>query len=163
MIGLVPIGYADGFPVHRPDPHAGEPSAPQRIAVLRGMQPGHQRGSRTEFPRGFVREFVPVIGTVNMDQITVDLTDLDLLTQPDGGVGMVVEIVSPDPQAPNHLPRLASRSGMIPHEMLCRIHSRIPRVYTVDGALEEHADDGRSAQAVEATAAAGIDRRAAVG
>ncbi len=125
VIGLVPVGYADGFPVYRPDPNAtdGE-SGGQKIAVLR------------ETPKGIVREYVPVVGAVNMDQITVDLTDVDLLGQPQQGLGMTVEIVSPDASAPNHLPRLAARSGMIPHEMLCRIHSRIRRLYVIDGAIE---------------------------
>lgn len=144
-IGLIPVGYADGFPVYRPggthpvpNPDASGDSqsianglglSGQKVAILREVT----RGSRTEI----VREFAPVIGAVNMDQITVDLTDLDLLTQRDGGVGLTVEIVSPDPAAPNHLPRLAARSGMIPHEMLCRIHPKIPRLYVVDGAMEE--------------------------
>jgi alanine racemase len=130
-IGLVPVGYADGFPVYRPDATAEGQAlgTGQKIAILREVT----RGARTEI----VREFAPVIGAVNMDQITVDLTDLDLLTQRDGGLGMTVEIVSPDPAAPNHLPRLAGRSGMIPHEMLCRIHPKIPRLYVVDGAVEE--------------------------
>jgi alanine racemase len=138
-IGLIPVGYADGFPVYRPDLTGPESSnaQPQRIAVLREVA----RGARTEI----VREFAPVIGAVNMDQITVDLTDLDLLTQRDGGVGLSVELVSPDPTAPNHLPRLAARSGMIPHEMLCRVHPKIPRIYSVDGIA---AEDGTS----EATA-----------
>ncbi len=129
-IGLIPVGYADGFPVYRPDPAAESSTAQgQKVAILREVT----RGARTEI----VREFAPVIGAVNMDQITVDLTDLDLLTQRDGGLGLTVEIVSPDAAAPNHLPRLAARSGMIPHEMLCRIHPKIPRLYVVDGAVEE--------------------------
>ena len=151
-IGLIPVGYADGFPVCRPDLSGGEGTVqPQRIAVLREVV----RGARTEI----VREFAPVIGAVNMDQITVDLTDLDLLNQEAGGVGLTVELVSPDPSAPNHLPRLAARSGMIPHEMLCRVHSRIPRIYTVDGVGEATGDgvndspsaiaaDGRANRAV---------------
>lgn len=151
-IGLIPVGYADGFPVCRPDLSSGEGTVqPQRIAVLREVV----RGARTEI----VREFAPVIGAVNMDQITVDLTDLDLLNQEAGGVGLTVELVSPDPSAPNHLPRLAARSGMIPHEMLCRVHSRIPRIYTVDGVGEATGDgvndspsaiaaDGRANRAV---------------
>jgi alanine racemase len=123
-IGLIPVGYADGFPVMR-GPSPGTEDAPQRIAILR------------ETPRGIEREYASVVGTVNMDQITVDLTDCELLNQPNGGVGLTVELVTPDASAPNHLPRLAQRSGMIPHEMLCRIHSRIPRLYVVDGAQEE--------------------------
>lgn len=122
-IGLVPVGYADGFPVLR-DARSADGDAGQRIAVLR------------ETPRGIERDYATVVGVVNMDQITIDLTDIDLLGQPNGGVGMTVELVTPDASAPNHLPRLASRSGMIPHEMLCRINSRIPRLYVVDGAVE---------------------------
>ena len=152
-IGLVPVGYADGFPVYRPDVTGGDANGaqPQRIAVLREVS----RGARTEI----VREFAPVIGAVNMDQITVDLTDLDLLTQRDGGVGLTVELVSPDASAPNHLPRLAARSGMIPHEMLCRVHSRIPRLYTVDGAIA----DGQAPAAAEESAAASADTRSGGG
>jgi alanine racemase len=140
-IGLVPVGYADGFPVFRPDLAPGEATtnAPaQKIAILREVT----RGARTEI----VRDFAPVIGAVNMDQITVDLTDLDLLTQRDGGRGLTVELVSPDATAPNHLPRIAARSGMIPHEMLCRVHPKIPRLYSVDGvdALDS-ANDARTA------------------
>jgi len=130
LIGLVPVGYADGFPVYRPPVGADADAQSQRIAVLR------------ETPRGIEREYVPVVGTVNMDQITIDLTDVELLGQPNDGVGMTVELVSPDASAPNHLPRLASRSGMIPHEMLCRIHPRIPRMYVVDGVIEGALDAG---------------------
>ncbi|MFO0826916.1 MAG: alanine racemase [Phycisphaerales bacterium] len=122
VIGLVPVGYADGFPVFRPG--AASDGDVQKIAVLR------------DTPKGIVREYVPVVGAVNMDQITVDLTDVELLGQPNDGVGMTVELITPDAAAPNHLPRLAARSGMIPHEMLCRIHPRIPRMYVVDGVVE---------------------------
>jgi len=84
---------------------------------------------------------VPVVGVVNMDQITIDLTDL---VEPAGaeaaksvgagveasvGVGTRVELISADPSAPNHLPRLAAASGTIPHELLCRVAPRGRRVY----------------------------------
>ncbi len=67
-----------------------------------------------------------------MDQITIDLTDLD----PPGGAGsrrwtgVLVELISPDPAAPNHLPALAAAAGTIPHEIMCRLSPRIPRIYT---------------------------------
>jgi len=122
LLGLVPVGYADGFPVDR-GPAGGEPT--QRLAVLR------------ETPRGTQRAYVPVVGAVNMDQVTVDLTDLDLLgpdaTGGGGGVGLEVEILTPDVHAPNHLSAMAARAGMIPHEMLCRLNPRIRRMYVVDG------------------------------
>jgi alanine racemase len=129
LIGLVPVGYADGFPVFRPDASDADGGA-QKIALLR------------ETSSGLTRDYVPVVGAVNMDQITVDLTDIEVLGGPDDLVGLSVELVSADATAPNHLPRLAARSGMIPHEMMCRMHSRIPRVYCVDGAIEDVAPTG---------------------
>jgi alanine racemase len=130
LIGLVPVGYADGFPVPRPLARDVAPDEPrQRIAVL------------VETTRGTQRAFVPVVGAVNMDQITVDLTDIaplwDMLSPEAAGLSAMptieVEIVTAEVDAPNHLPTLAARSGLIPHEMLCRIHHRIPRMYVVDG------------------------------
>jgi alanine racemase len=130
LIGLVPVGYADGFPVPRPLAGGALPDEPrQRIAVL------------VETTRGTQRAFVPVVGAVNMDQITVDHTDVaplwELLSPEAAGLAAMppieVEIVTADVEAPNHLPVLAARSGLIPHEMLCRIHHRIPRMYVVDG------------------------------
>lgn len=133
LVGLVPVGYADGFPVFR-----GDRETPVRVAVLR------------ETPRGAVREYAPVIGAVNMDQITIDLTDVDPLGAAAGPeIGWSVEIVSADAEAPNHLPRLARRAGMIPHEMLCRIHPRIPRLYVVDEAASEQSPESRPAVVAE--------------
>jgi alanine racemase len=142
LIGLVPVGYADGFPVPRPLSGGTESDEPrQKVAVL------------VETVRGTQRAFVPVVGAVNMDQITVDLTDVvslwDLLGPDAAGVGPVpnleVEIVTPDVTAPNHLPTLAARSGLIPHEMLCRIHHRIPRMYVVDGVAMAAGEESASA------------------
>lgn len=123
VIGLVPVGYADGFPLFRPKFRGESAPPPCRIAILR------------DSAKGLVREYAPVVGTVNMDQITVDLTDIDPMGS---SLGASVELISPDRDAPNHLPRLAGRAGMIPHEMLCRIHPRIPRLYVVgEGAATE--------------------------
>jgi alanine racemase len=144
LIGLVPVGYADGFPVPRPRTDGTAMDEPrQKVAVL------------VETVRGTQRAFVPVVGAVNMDQITVDLTDLaslwELLAPEAVGVGPVpsleVEIVTPEVAAPNHLPTLAARSGLIPHEMLCRIHHRIPRMYVVDGVAIGAGDESASASA----------------
>ena len=153
LIGLVPVGYADGFPVPRPLPAgaaaSGDPEPRQKVAVL------------VETVRGTQRAFVPVVGAVNMDQVTVDLTDVvslwELLGPDAAGVGPVpnleVEIVTPDVAAPNHLPTLAARSGLIPHEMLCRIHHRIPRMYVVDGvAISTAPETNAAAESLRAVA-----------
>ena len=147
-IGLVPVGYADGYPMA-----LGSTSAKPRpacVGVLVDSPKGCQRTGAAAFSRGrgahqsecgpggpygalrLNRRYVPVVGAVNMDQITIDLTDLDAM---DGGgprqwTGTVVELISPDPAAPNHLPTLAAAAGTIPHEIMCRLNPRIDRIYT---------------------------------
>ncbi len=115
VLGLVPVGYADGYPLGagctdtRPD----------------GASVG------VELADGSIG-YVPVIGRVNMDQVAVDLTDLTALPGGPGkqiAVGAPVEVLSPDPAAPNALPRIARVAGTIPHEMICRINPRIRRQY----------------------------------
>ncbi len=108
-IGLIPVGYADGYPpaLGATDERAGTAS----VAV--------------HVPDG--RAYVPVVGHVNMDQITVDLTDA--VRKAPVEVGTAVEIIGTDPRAPNHLPALAKAAGTIPHEILSRLSPRLPRVY----------------------------------
>jgi alanine racemase len=64
----------------------------------------------------------PVVGRVSMDQTCIDLTDL-----PAVNVGDEVEIISPDPQAPNSLQNLARLAGTIPYELMCRLGDRVRR------------------------------------
>jgi alanine racemase len=106
-IALVPVGYSDGYPVPR------EPSAVggQRVRIVA--------------PDGRTVD-APVVGAVNMDQITVDVTGL-CEGDPHAWIGCEVELVSRDPSAPCHLPRLAAQSGLIVHELLTRLNPRIPR------------------------------------
>lgn len=118
-IGLIPVGYADGYPAgvgHTKDRQDGA-----MIAVVR----------RTE--DGAVRQFCPVIGRVNMDQITIDLTDLvDDHASTDLApieVGTPVELISPDIDAPNHLPRLAGLAGTHSYDILTHLNPRIRRTY----------------------------------
>jgi len=116
-VGLVPVGYADGYPISRSrrDP---------REVRIRAVGLG-----------GSIDGWAPVIGAVNMDQIAIDLTDVEGLEQlPGGGVGVEVELVSTDRDAPNHLPRIAAAAGLIPYEFLCRLNPRIRRSYVNDGA-----------------------------
>jgi len=101
-IGLVPVGYADGYP-----------RALSNGAVVRIEGDG-------------ASHFAPVVGRVSMDQLTIDLTDL-----PKGlrELGIEVELIGADPEAPNHLPALAQAAGTITHEMLTRLSPRLPRRY----------------------------------
>ncbi|HVZ94626.1 MAG TPA: alanine racemase [Phycisphaerales bacterium] len=102
-VALVPVGYADGYP-----------------AAL-----ANKGTVAVELPGG-VRAYVPVVGRVSMDQITIDVTDI-----PEGqvGVGSCVEVVGNDRTAANHLPVLAKQAGTITHELLCRFSARLPRTY----------------------------------
>ena len=99
-IGLVPVGYADGFP--RP-----ADGMTHRVVV-------HGRTGPT---------VVPVVGAVNMDQLTVDLTDAGPIEP-----GDAVELISSDVRSPAHLPRVAARSGLPTHALLTGLGARIPRV-----------------------------------
>jgi alanine racemase len=117
VIGLVPVGYADGYPMGL-GARDGKPKAAS-IAVM---------GHAADEPIGYA----PIVGAINMDQVTIDLTDLvtkSLRQRSPISVGTDVELISPDPAAPTHLPKIAALAGTISHEMLCRLNSRLKRVY----------------------------------
>ncbi|MCZ6811761.1 MAG: hypothetical protein O7D97_07115, partial [Planctomycetota bacterium] len=122
-IGLVPVGYADGYSTGL----GSTDTNPKPACVGVVMDPPPAKGAAVRF--------VPVVGQVNMDQITIDLTELIPSGGGDSaqiGPGTTVELISPDPAAPNHLPALAKAAGTIPHELLCRLNPRIKRVYDAD-------------------------------
>lgn len=99
IAGLVPVGYADGLPLSRSEPH--------RVAVDVGAGP----------------VTVPVLGRVNMDQCVVDLTDVGPVSP-----GTTVEIISANPTSSVSLDRVAARAGVLPYQILCGLNPRIPRV-----------------------------------
>lgn len=123
LIGLVPVGYADGYPRALSEPPLGERPAGvpgARVAVL------------IETPAGLERVHVPIAGRVNMDQLTIDLTDLGPRTAelaPRLHVGTPIELITADRAAPNHLVTIAEAAGTNPHELLCRLSPRVRRVY----------------------------------
>lgn len=108
VIGIVPVGYADGYPVRPPSIESGTP--PQVVGLLRNDR---------------VIGYAPVVGVVSMDQMTVDLTGV-LAADSIGTVGRV-ELLSNVPGAPNGLRELAAASGMKPHAVIARLHPRIRR------------------------------------
>lgn len=57
-----------------------------------------------------------VCGRISMDQMTIDVTDI-----PDAKVGAEVEVISPDPHAPNCVENLARLAGTIPYEITCHL------------------------------------------
>jgi len=102
-LGLVPIGYADGYPL----------SLSNRASVCLKTTSGQWVAA-------------PIVGRISMDQMTIDLTDIE----PDQiRIGTTVELFGNDPNAPTHVPTLADTAGTIVYEMLTRLPSRIRRTY----------------------------------
>ncbi len=95
-IGLVPVGYADGY-----------------ARVLTGRAQVLVGGRR-----------VPVVGTISMDQLTVDLG-------PEGTEGVGDEVVLIGPQGGERITaeEVAAWRGTINYEVTCAVGPRIPRVH----------------------------------
>ncbi len=91
-IGTVAVGYADGYPRHAPD---GTPT----------------------FVNGRI---APLVGTVSMDMVTIDLTAVD-----QAEVGASVELWGPNISVDD----VASMSGTIGYELLTHVTARVPRIY----------------------------------
>lgn len=72
----------------------------------------------------------PIRGRICMDMTMVDLTGL-----PDVRVGSEVELFGPR----QSVDRLAQLLDTIPHELLCAVSKRVPRVYLRDGQVVERA------------------------
>ncbi|MEM6459088.1 MAG: alanine racemase [Planctomycetota bacterium] len=110
-LGLVPVGYGDGYPL-------ALSSNAERCAAVRVRV-------------GDTWHDAAVLGRVNMDQLSVDLTDAAKATDTDAASlkGAEVEVYGRDPEAGNALPRLARLAGTTCYEMLTRLSPGLPRVY----------------------------------
>ena len=67
---------------------------------------------------------VPIVGSVCMDMTTIDVTGLDVHT------GDEVVIVGEQQGAEIGMREIAASIGTIPYELLCRVGTRIERLYT---------------------------------
>ena len=65
----------------------------------------------------------PIVGAVSMDMLTADVTGLD------ASPGDEVVILGSQGQDRIEVREMAAQIGTIPYEILCRIGSRIERVY----------------------------------
>ncbi len=101
VIGIVPIGYADGYR------RLLSNDAIMTLPARQG-QPARQ---------------VPVVGRVSMDQTTVDLTDAGPVA-----IGDEIIVIDDVPEAPNSVEALARKLNTIPYEITTSIGSRVPRV-----------------------------------
>jgi len=100
-IGVVPIGYADGY---------------RRLL-------GNDAVMTLDAVRDRPRRTVPVVGRISMDQTTVDLTDAG-----DVRIGDPIVVIDDDPAATNGVENLAGKLNTIPYEVTCLIGPRVPRV-----------------------------------
>ena len=110
ILGIVPVGHGDGFPTQLANK-----------AEIR-VHPKDRSKPVTN---------CKVLGSVSMDQIVVDLTDLvdDVKADNDFLLDAWAEVYSPDLNAPNTLPKLAALAKTNVYEMLCRLSPGIPRRY----------------------------------
>jgi alanine racemase len=94
-IAVVPAGYADGLD--------------RRMA-----------GSCSVLIRG---KRAPIVGAVNMDMITIDVSDVKVET------GDEVVIIGPQGDDRIEVREIAGAIGTNPYEVLCRVGTRIERIY----------------------------------
>jgi alanine racemase len=141
-----------------PDEHELEPALELRsyVAAVKRAQPGESAGYGRRFvadretliatlPIGYgdgIRRLLsnncdvlvdgrrhPLVGTVSMDNITVDLGP-----ESEVRVGQSATIIGRDGDERQTAEELARRIGTINYELLCGISRRVPRVYHRDGA-----------------------------
>jgi alanine racemase len=94
-IAVVPAGYADGLD--------------RRMA-----------GSCSVLIRG---KRAPIVGAVNMDMVTVDVSDVNVET------GDEVVIIGAQGDDRIEVREIAAAVGTNPYEILCRVGTRIERIY----------------------------------
>ncbi|MFW6336284.1 MAG: alanine racemase [Phycisphaeraceae bacterium] len=116
ILGVVPVGYADGYPMGL----SNKASVMVR-AKVDSEGPGHRIHAETATD-------CHVLGQVNMDQIVIDLTDVPCDDANDLK-GRVVEVYGREPSASHSLPRLADLAKTHVYELLCRVSPTVKRVY----------------------------------
>ena len=115
-LGLISIGYGDGWPYHESN----------KGRVLIQGQP------------------CPILGTVMMDSLAVDLTDCSPKQRPQ--IGDEVVLLGQQGTQVIRAEELAERMGTIPYELPCRLGSRLPRNY-ISAPLAE--SDSRPVQSLQ--------------
>jgi alanine racemase len=100
-------------------------SRPSRVAVLAaGYADGLPR-TLTNRGRVIVRgKFAPMVGTVSMDLITVDVTDI-----PEVEFGDVVTIYGKDGECAQYVDEVADIVGTVASDLCCALGKRVPRFY----------------------------------
>ncbi len=108
VVGVIPVGYADGYPV--------------ALSNKGTVRVQHAETNRWVEAR--------VLGRVNMDQLTIDLTDAaEGMDEINTLMNATAEVYSNDPAAPNDVSTLAKAAKTNPYELLCRLPPTLPRRY----------------------------------
>jgi len=108
------VGYCGKWTAKRPSP----------------MDVGAEDGKLCAHVRIFDNQFkhpigdAPVVGSVCMDQIAIDVTDF-----PATEVGSGVELISTDPSSRATLDQIALAAGVVPHAIISKISSKVHRSY----------------------------------
>lgn len=108
-IGLLGVGYADGYPR----------SLSNQAVVRLSAPPSPEAADGNPLHDAFCR----VVGRVSMDYLTIDLTDA-----PWAKTGDEATLLDSDPHSPCSIYALAEQAGTIPYEVLAGIGARITRV-----------------------------------
>jgi alanine racemase len=126
-VALVPIGYGDGLP--------------------RSL--GHGRG------RVIVRSrLAPIVGRVSMDQVTIDVTDIEVVQPSDA-----VAVIGAQEGVEQSADELGAQAGTISYDILAGLLPRVPRVYVQRGAVLPALTSGADMHLpTSASVSSGIDR-----
>lgn len=128
-LATVPTGYADGYPLAVAD------ASRRRVRVI-------ARGSGESWD-------APVVGTVSMDQIVIDISEIPSQhAHGDSAIGLEVELFGSDRTASNWLPRVAEGVGAHAYELLCRVGPSVPRVHVGAGSGSRAVSDPDAARPV---------------
>ena len=115
-IGVVPLGYADGYP--------------------------WRLGNRA---RAWIDgAFVPLVGAVSMDMVTLDLTETG------AEVGGVVTLLAGSADRGPTAVELAQLAGTVPYEILCHFGLRLPKQYLGGRLSAPHANSQRGRRLLRA-------------
>ncbi len=161
LYGVVPPPLADSIPL------TPVMTLTSRIVAVKGVRPGEGVGYGVPFtagrptsiaivPAGYADGLdlrlagrgsvlvrgrrAPIVGSVCMDMLMADVTGLDV------SPGDEVVIIGPQGQDRLDVREIAADIGSIPYEILCRVGSRIERVYTREDRPERRSGRDRRVQ-----------------
>jgi len=100
-------------------------SRPTKVATVAiGYADGYSRNLTNKAQVEVGGKISPVIGSVCMDQIMVDVSEV-----PDVKVGDEVVVYSDERDAPNSIENIARLIETVPNEVICAIGRRVKRIY----------------------------------